>query len=178
MHIFVIDKSKNVMIKIQKATITDCPIIQSIANIAFRNTYESILSKDQIDYMMEWMYSTPSLHKQMLEEGHIYYIAFDTDRPVGYVSIQQENNHLFHLQKIYVLPQEQGKHIGKLLFERAINAIKELHPSPCKMELNVNRNNSAIEFYEKMGMKNVRQGDFHIGNGFYMNDYIMQITIQ
>lgn len=165
------------MIRIQRATITDCETIQSIANIAFRETYARILSEEQIEYMMEWMYSTSSLHKQMLKEGHIYYIAFDDNIPVGYVSIQQEDAHLFHLQKIYVLPQKQGKHIGKDLFKQAIKAIKEIHPAPCKMELNVNRNNTAIEFYTRMGMKKVKEGDFHIGNGFYMNDYIMQIDI-
>jgi ribosomal protein S18 acetylase RimI-like enzyme len=84
---------------------------------------------------------------------------------------------LFHLQKIYVLPSYQGFGLGKLLFEQAITAIKEMHPEPCVMELNVNRNNKALRFYERMGMHKDREGDFPIGNGFYMNDYIMAITI-
>lgn len=29
-----------------------------------------------------------------------------------------------------------------------------------------------------MGMKKVRQGDFPIGNGYYMNDYIMALRIE
>lgn len=41
------------------------------------------------------------------------------------------------------------------------------------LELNVNRNNKALHFYEHMGMKKLREGDFPIGNGYYMNDYIM-----
>ena len=45
------------------------------------------------------------------------------------------------------------------------------------MELNVNRHNPALGFYEHMGMSKAREGDFDIGNGFYMNDYIMGITI-
>ncbi len=45
------------------------------------------------------------------------------------------------------------------------------------MELNVNRNNPALGFYEHMGMKKVREGDFPIGNGYYMNDYIMGLDI-
>ena len=52
-----------------------------------------------------------------------------------------------------------------------------MHPEPCVMELNVNRNNKALRFYERMGMHKDREGDFPIGNGFYMNDYIMAITI-
>ena len=71
----------------------------------------------------------------------------------------------------------QGMKLGKLLFEQAIRAIKELHPLPCQMRLNVNRQNKALTFYQKMGMTKVDEGDFPIGHGFYMNDYIMGLDI-
>lgn len=166
------------MITIRQANIDDCATIQSVANIAFPATYAEILTEGQLKYMMEWMYSTESLRRQMQEEGHIYYIAHDeADRAVGYVSIQPEGADLFHLQKIYVLPERQGEHIGQSLFRHAIKAIKELHPGPCRMELNVNRSNRARGFYERMGMKKLREGDFPIGEGYFMNDYIMGIDL-
>lgn len=43
--------------------------------------------------------------------------------------------------------------------------------------LNVNRNNKALHFYEHKGMKKLREGDFPIGNGYYMNDYIMGLEL-
>lgn len=165
------------MFEIKKASLKDCSVIQRVAKIAFPATYKDILTPEQLEYMMEWMYSMENLCKQMEQEGHIYYIAYQEDRPVGYVSVQAQGKDLFHLQKIYVLPSCQGLGIGKVLFEQAIKVIKEIHPSPCVMELNVNRNNKALFFYEKMGMRKVREGDFPIGNGFYMNDYIMAIDI-
>lgn len=165
------------MVTIQKANTNDIQLINELATIAFPATYQDILSKEQLDYMMEWMYSPSSLHKQMEEEGHIYYILYKDEVAAGYLSIQQEGAHLFHLQKIYILPSFQGCHLGKLLFEQAIKAIKEIHPAPCEMHLNVNRNNKALQFYEHMGMKKIMEGDFPIGNGYYMNDYIMGISI-
>ena len=165
------------MFTIQEATIEDIPCIRSMAMVVFPKTYKDILSPEQIDYMMEWMYSEKSLQKQMEEDGHIYYLAFKEDKPAGYLSIQPEGEHVFHLQKIYVLPSFQGMNLGKQLFEQAIKAIKELHPAPCQMRLNVNRQNKAFTFYEKMGMTKVDEGDFPIGNGFYMNDYIMGLDI-
>ena len=45
------------------------------------------------------------------------------------------------------------------------------------MELNVNRNNKALQFYAHMGRRKLREGDFPIGNGYYMNDYIMGLEI-
>lgn len=165
------------MYAIRKATTADCGLIRRLAEQAFPPAYESILTPEQNDYMMEWMYSLPSLHKQMEEEGHVYLLAYDNEIPAGYVSVQQESEHLFHLQKIYVLPHYQGRHCGSFLFHEAIRHIKSVHPSPCRMELNVNRRNKALNFYEKMGMRKLRESDFPIGNGFYMNDYIMGMDI-
>ena len=165
------------MFTIRKATTNEIALIHQMAWVVFPHTYHIILTPEQIDYMMEWMYSEKSLQKQMEEDGHIYYLAFKDDEPAGYLSIQPEGEHVFHLQKIYVLPSFQGMNLGKLLFEQAIKAIKELHPAPCQMRLNVNRQNKALTFYEKMGMTKIDEGDFPIGNGFYMNDYIMGLDI-
>lgn len=165
------------MCTIKKATLADIPQIHRLAEEVFPHTYAPILTEAQISYMMEWMYSVENLRKQMEEEGHIYYVAYVGDEPAGYVSIQQEGEDLFHLQKIYVIPSFQKYRLGRKLFEQAVSAIKELHPEPCRMELNVNRNNPALSFYEHMGMKKVREGDFDIGNGYFMNDYIMGMDL-
>ena len=165
------------MFSIRKATTNDIPLIHEMAWVVFPHTYKEILTPEQIDYMMEWMYSEDSLHKQMEKDGHIYYLAFKEDEPAGYLSIQPEGEHVFHLQKIYVLPSFQGMKLGKQLFGQAIKAIKELHPAPCQMRLNVNRQNKALAFYERMGMVKVDEGDFPIGNGYYMNDFIMGMDI-
>lgn len=166
------------MISIIEATAEDIKLINELAWKVFPATYREILSKEQIDYMMEWMYSTESIRKQITEEGHIYYIAFKEKTAVGYVSIQKEGKDLYHLQKIYVLPEYQKEHAGKLLFNHAVSEIKRINGEPCRMELNVNRQNKALGFYEHMGMKKVREGDFPIGNGYYMNDYIMSLDIK
>lgn len=153
-----------------------------MAEIVFRHTYRDILSPEQMEYMMGWMYSPDSL-RQQLDEGHVYFIAMSDGDPAGYVSVQpdgvsDDGRMLFHLQKIYVLPSEQGRGLGRMLFETALSHIRSLAgSSPAALELNVNRNNPSIGFYRHIGLKILRQGDFHIGSGYYMNDYIMGIDI-
>ena len=164
------------MFEIRKATKDDCPQIRQLAEQIFPATYKEIISQEQIDFMMDWMYSISNLNKQM-DDGHIYFLAYRETAPVGYVSVEQQNKDLFHLQKIYVLGSEQGTGCGKFLFTEAVKYIKTVHPAPCTMELNVNRENRAIRFYEHMGMHKARQGDFSIGNGYFMNDYIMSMEI-
>ena len=166
------------MFEIRKATLEDISLINELAWIVFPHTYKELLSPGQIEFMMDWMYSPANLKKQMTEDGHTYFIAYEENEPAGYLSIQPEGEHTYHLQKIYVLPSFQGKKLGKQLFNQAIQAIKKLHPEPCQMRLNVNRyNTKAVDFYFRMGMKKVFEGDFDIGHGYLMTDYIMALDI-
>mgnify|MGYP000661187041 CR=1 FL=1 len=164
------------MFTIRKATSDDCKLINELANQVFPATYKEILSTEQLDYMMEWMYSEQSLREQ-LRGGHVFYIASCDGEPCGYVSVERQGERLFHLQKIYVLPRFQGCGAGAFLFRTAVAHVRALQPGVCRMELNVNRGNRALYFYEHMGMRRLREGDFPIGNGYYMNDYIMGLDL-
>lgn len=108
------------MFTIRKATSDDCILINKLAKQVFPTTYKEILSPDQLDYMMEWMYAPLNIRKQMEEEGHVYFIAYQEDEPCGYVSVQPQGDDVFHLQKIYVLPSFQGAHLGSKLFDHAV----------------------------------------------------------
>ena len=166
-------------VKIDRVGCEAIPEIKAVAEVAFRATYSSILTAQQIDYMMVWMYSSQSLEMQITEQQNSFFVARVNGRAVGYAAIHPENEtstvdmHVFHLEKIYILPECQGMGIGKLLLGEACSYVKCLNSGTCRVELNVNRNNSAQEFYRKMGFAVVREGDFPIGNGFFMNDYIM-----
>lgn len=158
---------------IRKATAQDIPLIKSMAEIVFKTTYKDILSPEQMEYMMEMMYSSDSLCRQMTEEGHIFLLLDD----IAYVSYRfdrkEELCEIYHLEKLYVLPAFQGRGIGRKMFDTVVSEIFSVARAPFKIELNVNRHNPAVAFYERIGMHKDRQGDFPIGNGFYMNDYIM-----
>lgn len=166
--------------ELRRADLKDIPVIHGMAQVVFRRTYESILSPGQLDYMLEWMYSPRSLEDQIARQGHSYFIAWQGETPAGYVSFNEDSpapdgGRVFHLQKIYVMPQFQGKGLGSLLFDHAVACIREIGGS--RIELNVNRGNPALQFYLHKGMKKARQGDFPIGQGYYMNDYIMSLDL-
>lgn len=160
-------------LSVRWAGIEDIPLIRELAGVVFPHTYKEIITPAQIEYMMEMMYSQESLTEQMTVLNHQYFVAEYDGSPAGYVSISPEGDSLYHLQKIYVLPTFQGLGIGKALFLRAEEFVCSNASGKARIELNVNRENKAISFYEHMGMAISRQGDFPIGNGFFMNDYIM-----
>ena len=88
---------------LRQAAKDDITLIHELACQAFPATYRDLLSREQIDFMMDWMYSPANLEKQM-EEGHVYFIASHEGKDCGYLSVQPEGPGVFHLQKIYVLP--------------------------------------------------------------------------
>lgn len=170
------------MVDIRVACESDLKTIQDMAEVVFRQTYKDILSSEQMEYMMDMMYSLPNLELQLREEHH-YYIAYDGDQPCGYVSVQHQGQEdgveIFHLHKIYVMPQWQGKRVGKLLFDRIVSHVSEARgESPARIELNVNRYNKAVDFYRHIGMQVIHEEDYPIGNGFYKTDYIMGLDIR
>ena len=46
-----------------------------------------------------------------------------------------------------------------------------------KLQLNVNRNNKAISFYEKLGFTIIGEENVDIGNGVIQEDYVMEKEI-
>lgn len=177
----MLDLSK-MNIEIRRASNIDLPVIHDMAEIVFRQTYKSILSPEQMEYMMDWMYSISNLQDQV-RLGHIYYIAWNSVEPLGYVSVRKDSvdpdgTEVWHLEKIYVMPSAQGCGLGRRLLETAIQHVSDNKSAQkARIELNVNRNNPAVGFYKKQGLTILRQGDFPIGNGFFMNDYIMGLDV-
>ena len=167
---------------IKRAGQSDLQVIHNMAEVVFRETYKTILSPEQMEYMMDWMYSLANLERQV-SLGHTYYIAWVGQEPQGYLSVRKDcvepdGTEVWHLEKIYVMPSAQGCGLGCRLLEMAKKyVVNNKSAQKARIELNVNRNNPAVGFYKHQGLKIIRQGDFPIGNGYYMNDYIMGLDI-
>lgn len=160
---------------ISVATKEQLPIVQELAYKIWPVTYGDILSKEQFDYMMEMMYSIDSLEQQLPTKPFL--LVEDEDQFIGFVSyeINWEHTSKTKIHKLYVLPTIQGKGIGKFL----INHIKELalKAQNSALILTVNRFNKAKDFYLKQGFHIVEEKQFPIGNGYIMDDYVMELPI-
>lgn len=165
------------MIKITQAETANILDIQEIANTTWPQAFKDILSPDQIQYMMKMMYSTKSLTHQMQQYGHQFIIAKEDSRNLGYASfeVNYENLNKTKIHKIYILPDLQGKGLGKSI----INSVMEMAKINKNhlLTLNVNRDNKAVKFYEYLGFSVVGKVDIPIGNGFIMEDFIMEKSI-
>lgn len=160
------------MIAVQKVGAEAIPLIKNLANIIWPATYSQLITPQQVDYMMELIYSSSSLQKQ-IAKGHQFIMAYDEDKPVAFASYSGKENSpsIYKLHKIYILPNQQGKGIGKQLVNYII---QDIGPATA-LQLNVNRSNKALQFYQKLGFKIIAEEDIDIGNEFYMNDYVLEM---
>ena len=174
---------------LRTATLTDCALIRSISERTWPSTYGHIISQEQIDFMLDWMYSDESLEKQM-DSGCVFYIASikkenEQWEDVGFCSVspeEEENNSTekvegskaHKLNKLYVLPSAQGTGAGKALLNKSIEVVKAAGSS--SLFLQVNKLNTAYSFYLKHGFIKEAEYKFDIGNGFYMDDYVMRLN--
>lgn len=163
--------------EIIKADKSHFPAIRDIAMQTWPDTFAKILSKEQISYMLEMMYSIPSLEKQTEQDNHVFLLAQEDNEYFGYLSYELNYKNLSKtkIHKIYILPKSQGKGVGKLLINK-VNEIA-LDAEQQILALNVNRDNKAVDFYKKIGFSIIGTEDIDIGNNFLMEDYIMEKSL-
>ncbi|MDB5223256.1 MAG: family N-acetyltransferase [Chitinophagaceae bacterium] len=160
------------MIEIQTASKTDVPLIQQLAYTIWNVAYKDILSKEQLAYMLDKMHSIEALTK-LIDDGHQFIISYEYGVAKGYACYKMHPGKA-RVEKLYVLPDQHKKGIGKLLMN---HIIEKVSPHVNIIELNVNRQNKAVDFYKRIGFEIVKEVDQPIGEGYFMNDYVMQKRI-
>lgn len=161
-------------LKIEQASEQDFKTINHIAHLTWPTTFGEILTPAQIDYMLEMMYSPAALQEQVYQRGHTFLLAREAGQCWGFASYQPhyKGTTLTKIHKIYVLPNTQGKGIGKALIGAVANIARRQGDSA--LTLNVNRYNPAVQFYQHIGFRIVGEEDIDIGKGFLMEDFIME----
>jgi ribosomal protein S18 acetylase RimI-like enzyme len=160
--------------KTRKAGKDDIGLIRTLCLQVWPQTYGPLLSQGQIEYMLELMYSTSSLEKQF-DKGAEFIVLYDDETPIGYTSIEEIDPAVFKLQKIYILPSFQGKGMGRKTIDEITRMISERGART--LQLQVFKRNKARHFYENLGFKVIEELELDIGEGYIMDDYIMEKSV-
>jgi diamine N-acetyltransferase len=159
-------------VTIRAAQAAHIPLVQALAGDIWRRHYPGIISTEQIEYMLERGYAHGALLRFVTDEGAGLALARVDEEPAGFAAWYRSNVEATKLDKLYVLPQFHGTGIGRALIE---HVAAEARAAGCRsLTLNVNRGNtSAVRAYERCGFAIRDRGNFPIGNGFVMEDFIM-----
>lgn len=161
------------------ATLDDIALIRSLADGVWQATYADILSPEQIRYMFDLMYSPAALREQMCVKHHTFLIVSLDALPCAYISIEPLGGGRYNFQKIYARRAVHGQGVGRYMIERGLDYVRHTEQGqPAMVELFVNRRNPAVAFYRHMGFAIVGERDYDIGEGYFMNDYIMELSVR
>ena len=138
------------------------------ADVIWHQCYSELLSGEQIDYMLG-KYLSVEAFKEQAEEGYIYRGLFIDGELVGFTGSQKQGDRIF-LSKLYLQERYHGLGLGKALMDDCIG----LYPECISVYLTVNKHNSSYNMYRHLGFEVIDSVVTDIGEGFVMDDYIMQ----
>ena len=148
--------------------------LSAIADDIWHEHFTPIIGEAQVDYMLDKFLSPDALTEQ-INSGYQYYIFSFEYTFAGFAGIHKENGKLF-LSKLYVHKDFRRKGIASYMFNQFIELCKKHNLD--KIWLTCNRNNTnTLNVYKHWGFKKVREEVADIGNGFVMDDYIMEYKI-
>jgi GNAT superfamily N-acetyltransferase len=163
------------MLNIRLLNFDELHFIHDLAFKIWPTAYRKMITREQINYMLEKRYNMQSLNEEFYE-GAYFFLAEENDEHVGFAAFNFKQNGIYRLEKLYVLSEKKGQGIGKMLLQVVVDKVNNLGGQ--SIQLNVNRKNEAVDFYVKMGFEIIDTVDLPIGNGFYMNDYIMELLLE
>ena len=156
---------------------SEYPIAYRLAQEIWDTTYKQILSPEQIKYMLDMMYAPDVIEKE-LKEGIRFEFMKDNGTPIGFLSYGlYHDKDTMKLHKLYLSAIYQGRGIGSMMLQYVIGAAKKAGVK--KLILNVNKENArAMRAYERNGFQLLRKEKNDMGNGFYMDDFVMGIDLE
>ena len=169
-------------IHISKLTTADLAVLRTISIDTF---YESFIwgnTEQNIQYYIDNFFSEEKLSAEILDPCSEFYFANLDDQPVGYLKVNigkaqtelKENNGL-EIERIYVKKELQGKKLGQVLFNKAIQLAREKNAD--YLWLGVwEKNPGAIKFYERNGLVRFATHPFKLGNDL-QTDIMMKLDL-
>ena len=146
--------------------------VNRLAGIVWRETYRTLLTREQIAYMIEKYQSVRALTEQLVFGGYRYFLLEEAAEAVGYCGVQMQEGKLF-LSKMYLMARAQGKGYFRQMLERLEQLCRD--NGATAIWLTVNRyNDRAIGAYRHMGFREIRTQAVDIGNGYVMDDYVLE----
>jgi ribosomal protein S18 acetylase RimI-like enzyme len=150
---------------------------KTVANLGatiWRSHYSTIISMAQIDYMLAERYSAENLRKYLGSEDRWFEILRLGKEAVGYCSYSlTPTPGEMKLEQLYLLDGFRGKGLGGFMLVHVETEARKRNMHTLILQVN-RRNEGAIAFYRKMGFRVRNAMIFDIGNGYSMDDYVME----
>jgi diamine N-acetyltransferase len=153
--------------------------VSALARVVWQATYPTLISQAQIEFMLADRYAAERIRAQLGDPRHAWWGAHAGEMLAGFAhaSLDSTNSKLndadAKLDKLYVNPDNQRRGIGSALLAVVEDWARAQQAR--RLWLQVNRGNApAIAAYRNLGFHVVESRVFEIGNGFVMDDHVME----
>jgi ribosomal protein S18 acetylase RimI-like enzyme len=160
--------------RLDAMTAADFETLARLAETIWRVHYTKIIGSAQIDYMLAERYTLEKLRLYLNADDRWLMLLRIDNHAVGYCSYAlTDDPGEMKLEQLYLLPELHGKGLGKLMLRHVKEQARVRGRSTLTLQTN-KRNAAAIAFYRKAGFTVREEAVFDIGNGFVMDDYVME----
>ena len=154
------------------AATCELPAIAALAGVIWRVNYPSIITAEQIDYMLARMYAIEEMERQV-GQGTVFLRLLVDEQLIGFAAHSPTSNPAERkLDKLYIHPDHQRHGHGSRLLNHVLEAARALGCTSLMLTVN-KRNTKAVAAYEKNGFTIRESVVADIGGGFVMDDYVM-----
>jgi ribosomal protein S18 acetylase RimI-like enzyme len=162
-------------LSLQPLADADVDAVAALARTVWQATYPPLIKQAQIDFMLADRYAPERIRAQFADPSHAWRVARQDPALAGFAHALLEASGC-KLDKLYVHPDYQRRGIGTALL-RNVEAWARAQQAG-RLWLQVNRGNAqAIRAYEKYGFRIVESRVFDIGDGFVMDDHVMELAL-
>ena len=155
-----------------RATPSDIRLLQALAREIWRAHFPGIISVEQIEYMLDRMYATEAIDKEM-RTGTCWELIREGTEPVGFLSYSHDPTAArLKLHKLYVRIDRHGQGLGRASLGHVMEIAAALGAREVSLYVN-KKNQKAIRVYQRAGFTIAEAVTGDIGGGFVMDDYRM-----
>ncbi|WP_394673779.1 GNAT family N-acetyltransferase [uncultured Chryseobacterium sp.] len=157
-------------VMITQASSDDLETIQQTGRQTFSETFSESNEEEEMKRYLDESFATEKVHSELSNPDSLFFIAWDEGQPVGYLKLNSgtaqtelQDDTALEIERIYVKNSHQGKKIGQLLYNKAIEVARELQKS--YLWLGVwEENHKALGFYRKNGFSEFGKHVFRLGS--------------
>jgi len=149
--------------------------LSEIAKLIWSEYFPKIITPEQINYMVEKYQSADAIARQISNDGYKYFMVFGNGEVLGYLAVKADRNQLL-LSKLYLKKEFRGRGYFNEMLSFAEKIAKEKGLNSLYLTVNKHNDNS-IAVYLKKGFFIKKEQVTDIGNGFVMDDYVMEKVI-
>lgn len=159
---------------LEPLTSADFPILATLAGEIWHQHFISMISREQIEYMLAGRYVPEKLSAYLDAPDRWFGLLKLDGRAVGYCSYAlTATPGEMKLEQLYLLAEMRGRGLGAYMLDAVERAARQ---RGCHtLVLTVNKHNAgSIVVYQRRGFLVREEAEFDIGNGFVMDDYVME----